>query len=337
MTEEKNGVPVAVLGGGAWGCTAADLLARNGATVRLWDIKRENLENIAKNRHPFGVPELSLHESVALEPSLADALQGARFAVVAIPSQAVGSLTKQLREALDGAAPPAVVLLSKGIDIETLRPLSDVVGDGLPDATVAVVSGPCIAREVARRMPTSVVAACDDAPCAVATRDLFTTPYLRVYTQDDILGVELGGALKNVIAIAAGIGDGLGFGENSKSALLARGLAEMTRLAVRLGAQPTTLYGLAGLGDLAVTCFSPHSRNRTFGEHLGKGRSAEEARDAVGMTVEGEPTARATLALAEREGLALPITEAVVRVCEGEWTAQQAVEELMRRELKEEF
>lgn len=324
-----------VVGAGAWGSTLADVMARAGVRVRLWDRSPEALERLRTDRRPFGVPELCLHESVVLEPSLGEAVRGAGHVIVVIPSQAIGGFAAELARVLDGAN-PVMVLASKGIDIETLLPLSEVLSRGLPSCPVAVISGPCIAREVAQRVPTSVVAACTDIDAARRVRDLVSTPSLRVYTQRDLLGVELGGALKNVIAIAAGIGDGLGFGANSKSALMARGLAEMARLAVAMGASARTVYGLAGLGDLAVTCFSPHSRNRTFGEHLGRGLAPTEARKAIGMVVEGEPTARAAQELARRHSIEMPITEAVVHLCEGSWSPREAVENLMMRELKEE-
>ncbi|MBX3729605.1 MAG: NAD(P)-dependent glycerol-3-phosphate dehydrogenase [Candidatus Sumerlaeia bacterium] len=327
---------IAVLGAGAWGSTFADLLARKGHAVTLWDIRAEALERLAHERHPFGVPELRLAESVRLQADLATAVADAEVIVFVIPSQATAELAARLSGPTAGRS-PLVVLASKGLDIPTSSPLSDVIRRALPHCRVGVVSGPCIAREVAQGVPTSVVAASDRPEDARFLRDLVATPALRAYTQHDVLGVELGGALKNVIAIAAGVGDGLGFGANTKSALLTRGLAEMSRLATALGAEGVTLFGLAGLGDLAVTCFSPHSRNRTFGEHLGRGLTPAAAREAIGMVVEGEPTARAARDLARRQGLEMPITEVVVGLCDGVLSARDAVVALMQRELKDEF
>ncbi len=330
--------PITVLGAGAWGSTLADLLARKGLAVCLWDHVPAVLEKLATERRPFGVPELDLHESVRLEADLAKAIDGAGVLLFVTPSQTIASMACRVHELLpESANRPTLLLASKGIDIETLAPLSDVLERALPDCPVAVVSGPCIAREVAQGIPTSVVAASADQDRARMIRDMVATQSLRVYTQGDLLGVELGGALKNIIAIAAGIGDGLGYGANSKSALITRGLAEMARLAGAMGAKTTTVYGLAGLGDLAVTCFSPHSRNRTFGEHLGKGLTPDKAREAIGMIVEGEPTARAALKIAERLGVEMPITEVVVGVCDGKLTGHEAEESLMQRELKDEF
>ncbi len=324
----------AVIGAGAWGATLADLLARNGHQVALWDRSGEALEALRRDRRPFGVPELELHGSVAVQDDLRTALRGSSFAVLVIPSQAISSFAPDLAAAMDDQV---VVLASKGIDAATGRILTDVLEQRLPGVHFGAVSGPCIAREVAAGVPTSVVCAAKDRDVAVRLRDAFATPGFRTYTQTDLTGVELGGALKNIIAIAAGIGDGLGFGANTKSALLARGLAEMARLAAALGARTSTIYGLAGLGDLSVTCFSPHSRNRTFGELLGTGTPPGEARSRIGMTVEGEPTARAALVLAGRHGVAMPITEAVVEVCAERMTPREAVESLMRREYKDEF
>lgn len=328
---------VAVLGAGAWGSTIADMLARKGVPVRLWDHAALSIERLRSERHPFGVPELKLHEAVTLELDLASAVMGAGVLILVVPSQAIGRLMERLAKTLGPDADCLIGLASKGIDVATLRPLSDVVEAALPNGSVGVVSGPCIAREVARGIPTSVVAAARKPEDAALLREVFGTGNLRVYTHDDVLGVELGGALKNVIAIAAGMGDGLGFGANSKAALMTRGLAEIARLAAALGANPKTIYGLSGLGDLTVTCFSPHSRNRTFGEHLGSGKTASEARHAIGMVVEGEPTAQAALRLARDNGIDMPITEIVVGICQGRLAAKDAVRKLMEREPRDEF
>lgn len=326
----------AVLGAGAWGATLADLLARKGLAVHLWDRNGDALNRLADEGAPFGVPELRLDNSVHLCHGLGEALAGASLVFVVVPSQAVAGLAARIAEALDGPE-PTVVLASKGLDLASGRLLTDAAADHLPAESLAVVSGPCIAREVARGIPTSVVAAARDMDRARRVRDAVATPALRVYTQDDVEGVEVAAALKNAVAIAAGVGDGMGFGANSKSALMARGLAEMARFVEALGGRRETTYGLAGMGDLAVTCFSPHSRNRSFGELLGKGTAPDAARDGIGMVVEGEPTAQAALALAGRHGIDAPIVEAVVRLCAGEWTARDALDALMRREMKDEF
>lgn len=323
----------AVLGAGSWGATLAAHLHKAGQSVALWcpnDAERHALE---ARRHPPGVPELQL-PPITISADLSMALLGAAAAVVVVPSQAVESLARRLAEIPH--RPALYILASKGIDMNTLRPLSEVLESHLPGSRVAVVSGPCIAREVALGVPTSVVSACNDDATARLVQHWFATPTFRVYRQHDVVGVELGGALKNVIAIAAGVGDGLGFGANSKSALLSRGLAEMQRFAVAFGGKEATIAGLAGLGDLAVTCFSPWSRNRRFGEALGRGMTPEQATEQIGETVEGVPTAFAATRIAQERGIPMPIAETVVHLVRHEWTPRQAVERLMTRELKSE-
>jgi glycerol-3-phosphate dehydrogenase (NAD(P)+) len=298
----------------------------------LWDREAGALERLAQDRHPRGVPELRLSSAIRLEPSLTTALSTAQFVFLVVPSVAVGSLAAEIRKHL--AIPVPLVLASKGLDPQRHCPLSEIIAESAPGFPCAVLSGPCIAREVAAGVPTSLVAASNHPGLAITLRDLVHSGTVRVYHQEDVIGVELGGALKNVIALAAGIGDGLGFGANSKAALLTRGLAEMTRLAVAHGADARTLYGLAGLGDLAVTCFSPHSRNRTFGELIGKGVAPAEARERVGMVVEGEPTAKAALDSAREYGVEMPITESVVAILSGLMTPKEAVAGLLARDPK---
>jgi glycerol-3-phosphate dehydrogenase (NAD(P)+) len=327
---------ITILGAGAWGCTLATLFQAKGARVVIWEHQAHKAEILREKRHPFGVEILRLDSSIVITHDLAEALNQTDLVVFVSPSQTIFNAAHQVANAL-GRPPKALLLASKGLDIERRKTLAACMEIGLPGIPLAVVSGPCIAREVAQGVPTSVVVASANSPCAEGIIELLNTPRLRCYQQSDVLGVELGGALKNVIAVAAGISDGLGFGENSKSALLTRGLAEMTRFAVALGANPLTITGLAGLGDLAVTCFSPHSRNRTFGEYLGKGHLPIEAKAKIGMTVEGEPTASAALEMAREHGLELPITECVVAVCQGKIAPAEAVHRLMTRELKAEF
>ncbi len=326
----------AILAAGAWGCTLADLLSRSGIRVRIWDPSTEALDQLRISRSPARLPELKLHDGIHFTDDLADVLRGADAAAIVAPSQAIDGLCAEIARLPGSARPGIFVLASKGIDIPSRRLLADVVLAHL-DVSVAVLSGPCIAREVARRVPTSAVIACPDDAAAAALQAAFSTPWLRIYRQADIRGVELGGALKNVIAIGAGASDGLGFGDNSKSALLCRGLAEMTRLSVALGADARTLAGLAGLGDLAVTCFSPYSRNRRFGELLAKGLVPAAAAAEVGQVVEGVPTAEAALDLARRHGIDTPIIRVVHQMCREAITPLEALESLMARGLKSEF
>ncbi|MCC5877265.1 MAG: NAD(P)-dependent glycerol-3-phosphate dehydrogenase [Candidatus Sumerlaeia bacterium] len=335
MDDFKAGAHLCVLGAGSWGATLASHLHHAGSNVRLWCHDQGELESLLKSGHPPGVPELKLPAMERATSNLAEALEGVEAAVLVVPSQVIKALCDRMRN--EGIAPPTIIIASKGIDLATLRPLSDVVTESLPGTTVAVVSGPCIAREVARGIPTSVVAACSDEELGARIQRWFASPTFRVYRQDDVLGVEYGGALKNVIAIAAGVGDGLGFGANSKSALLTRGLAEMQRFAVAMGANERTIAGLAGLGDLCVTCFSDHSRNRRFGEALGRGGTASDALKAIGETVEGVETSKAVVSLAEKHGLEVPVAEAVCNIISGVWSPTEAVGRLMGRSLKDEF
>lgn len=328
------GERIAVLGSGSWGCTLAALLANQGHTLTVWGHAAEEIDRVRAERHPPGVPELRLPE-MRLTTDLAEAVAGCGTVVLAVPSQAVRASAKLLAAICPDL--PAVVIASKGIDLETLQPLSEVVRHFLPRTAIAVVSGPCIAREVARGIPTSVVAACTDEAVARQVQEWFSSPTFRVYRQTDVLGVELAGAYKNVIAIAAGVCDGLGFGANSKSALLTRGLAEMRRFALAMGASDLTIMGLAGLGDLCVTCFSPYSRNRRFGEAIGRGALPAEVIANMGEVVEGAPTAEAVVRMAEDKEIVLPIANTVVRIISGEWTPSEAVNKLMMRELKSEF
>lgn len=327
---------ICVLGAGAWGSTLADLSARAGRDVALWDPTPETLERIAKDRTTPYVPELSIHERVRPEADFETAIRGKDAVLIVAPSQAVEGLCSRMGALAPELQPRVLVLASKGIDIPTRRLLSDVAAAHLK-SKVAVLSGPCIAREVARRIPTSVVVALEEDDTAAALQAAFSTAWFRVYRQRDVRGVELGGALKNVIAIGAGASDGLGFGDNSKAALLCRGLAEMTRLSEALGADGRTLSGLSGLGDLSVTCFSPLSRNRRFGELLAKGHSREDALTEIGQVVEGIPTSDAALELANKVGVDTPIIRVVHEMCIGKLSPRDALASLMSRELKIEF
>ncbi|MBI1291083.1 NAD(P)H-dependent glycerol-3-phosphate dehydrogenase [bacterium] len=331
----SNPARLTILGSGSWGATMAAMLARKGHEITLWGHDQAELDRLRAAGHPPGVPELRLPQSINLSSDLTDAVSGRDGMIFVVPAQAMDSVCGKL--ATIAAAPKVAVIASKGIDVRTLRPLSKVVEDGLPTTIVAVVSGPCIAREVAQGVPTSVVSASADEDTSRRVQDWMATQAFRVYRQSDVLGVEYGGALKNVIAIAAGVGDGLGFGANSKSALLTRGLAEMQRFAVAHGAQAATIAGLAGLGDLCVTCFSPHSRNRRFGEAVGRGEAPQAVIAGMGEVVEGVPTCEAVVNRAKELGIEVPIASAVHQIIHGKWTPREAVERLMTRDLKDEF
>lgn len=333
---------IAVLGSGAWGCTLAHHLSKiGGHQLTLWEHDPERKKQLEKVRHPFGIDEYKLSDDINITSDLEEVLDCCRTLLVVIPAQKIAGFVSHLEERIgqnDHTTEDYQFLLaSKGIDLEKRLPLSEFFAKSFPKNSFAVLSGPCIAKEIAQGIPTSVVVSSANRAYADLLIERFSNETMRCYYQPDVLGVELGGALKNCIAIAAGISDGLGFGENTKSALLARGLAEISRLSASMGADEQTIYGLAGLGDLAVTCFSPHSRNRTFGEKLGKGISPEDAKKEINMTVEGEMTAKAAYEIAANNEVEVPIIEAVVKVCDGVWKPGEAVKNLMNRELKTEF
>ena len=333
--------PIAVLGAGSWGTALACCLAAPradgsaGHPVRLWTLDPEHAAVLAATRRnaPF-LPMAALPAAVAPTADLAEATAGAWLWVVAVPSQAVRSLAARLAGIVP-AAPPVVVSVAKGIETGTLLTTSAVLREALPAldaARVGVLYGPSHAEEVAVGQPTSLVVAMPDAAAAARVQAAFMAPALRVYANSDVVGVEIGGSVKNVIALAAGMGDGLGLGDNAKAALVTRGLAEITRLGVALGADAHTFAGLTGLGDLVVTCFSRHSRNRGFGEKIGSGMSADAALASSAMVVEGVATTASVRALAARHGVEMPIADAVAAILAGDLTPAAAVAALMARD-----
>ena len=323
---------VSVLGAGAWGTALAKIAADNGNEVTLWARDAALLAQIAeKGENDRYLAGLSLPSFWSLESNLKEACAGREILVVAVPS-------KGFREVLSliGDFKGPVVTVTKGIEFESGLTMSGVLDSELPSATVVALSGPTIAREVAQGMPAAGVAASEELEAAKRVQELFHRPTFRVYTSPDVLGVELGGALKNVIAVAAGVVDGLGFGDNSKSALLTRGIAEIRRLGVAAGAKPDTFTGLSGLGDLTVTCFSPLSRNRTFGEALGKGGQCSQILTASRSVVEGVPTARAAHQLAARLGVETPIIDEVYLMLHEGKPVRDALQSLLGRDIKHE-
>ncbi len=328
---------IAVLGAGSWGTTLAILLSGKGFPVRLWEYRPDAAERLRRERENREfLPGIRLPDALEIHHD-AGALSGVEAAVLAIPSQ----YARSVLERLAGDVPPGAVLINaaKGIEEGSLKRPSEVVAEFLPDAVAsryAALSGPSHAEEVSRGLPTTVVAASPSLEVARRVQEIFFTPVFRVYASPDLVGVELGGALKNVIAIATGICDGLGFGDNTKGALLTRGLAEITRLGVKLGGQPRTFAGLSGMGDLIATAMSRHSRNRRLGEAIGKGMKLEEALAASKMVVEGVGTAHAAVDLARRHGVELPIAEQVRAILYDGKSATTAIRELLTRDLKAE-
>ncbi len=324
---------IAVLGGGGWGTSLASHAVRAGHAVRLW-VRREELarEILSLHQNRSHLPGISLPEALLASTDLGSVLEGAELILVVIPSE----FSRLVYRALHPLAPPGAPLVSatKGLELETLKRMTEVATEEAPGRRLAVLSGPSFAQEVARELPTALVAASSDQALAEAVQKALSTRALRVYRSDDVVGVELGGALKNVIAIAAGIVDGLGYGHNTVAALVTRGLAEITRLAVALGGRPDTLAGLAGLGDLVLTSTGGLSRNRRVGQALGAGRSLEEA--TRGLLAEGVRTTLAACALAEGAGIDMPIALAMRGVLYEGKGPRQAVDELMLRSLKRE-
>ena len=328
--------PVAVIGAGSWGTALAMQFARSGRPTRLWGHDREQLAVMARERRngrylPFG----AFPESLVVEPDLADALRGARDLLIAVPSHAFRSMLTELRPVLGDET--QLAWATKGFELPTGFLPHQVAREVLgPKRAVAVLSGPTFAREVGAGLPTAMVIASPDAAFAKALAQDLSSTNFRVYTSTDIVGVEVGGAVKNVLAVGAGLSDGLGLGANARVALITRGLAEMMRLGVALGAQRETFMGLAGLGDLVLTCTDDQSRNRRFGLQVAGGRSPAEALEAIGQVVEGYPAARALRDVAARAGVEMPLCESVYRVLYEGVPAREAVRGLMTRPIKPE-
>ena len=327
---------VAVLGAGSWGTTLANLLAGKGETVRLWAYEPEVVEAINRtHENPLFLPGVRLGANLRAFGDPREAVSGAGVILSAPPSHVTRAVVDRVREAVV----PGVLVVSatKGIENDTLALMSEVFAERLPEARFVALSGPSFAIEVCQGQPTAVVAAARDEASALAAQQLFATPTFRVYSGRDVVGVELAGALKNVIAIAAGILEGLGLGHNPRAALITRGLAEITRLGVAMGADPSTFAGLAGMGDLVLTTTGSLSRNRALGVALAQGQTLEQYRTAHRSVAEGANTSRAGVALGARMGVELPIIQKVCEVLFSGKPARDAVPELMGRELKAEL
>ncbi len=328
---------IGVLGGGSWGTALADVLARNGHGTCIWArgsaIASEIRERSTNAKY---LPGVTLAESLTATTDLQEVLDGAECVLLACPSHAVREVTEAASPHLDN---PILISAAKGIEIGTDMRMSEVIAEVLGPAIenkIVVFSGPSFANELLRRLPTAVVAAASSAESAGEVQRLFQNPYLRVYTQSDVVGVEFGGSLKNIIALAAGISDGLQLGSNARAALITRGLAEITRLAGRFGAEETTLAGLAGLGDLVLTCTGDLSRNRTVGVAIGGGRSLDDVLAEMEQVVEGVRTTKAAHELAGRLGVEMPLVEGVYSILYEGVEPREALARLMAREPKPE-
>ena len=326
---------IGVIGAGSFGTALAQTLADKGHSVRLTSVTRSHLEEMAESRENSRyLPGIKFNDNIEIAYSTEEALEGADIALFAAPAQ-------KFRSAFENAIPflednMIVVNVAKGIEVGSLMRMSEIAKLLKPDTKYVVLSGPSHAEEIARKMPTTIVVASDHMEYAVEVQDVFMTERLRVYTNDDVCGVELGGALKNIIALGAGISDGIGYGDNAKAALMTRGITEMCRLGKALGADIATFAGLTGVGDLIVTCTSMHSRNRRCGIMIGEGLKPAEAVEKVGMVVEGMTTAEAAYEIANRAGIEMPITEAIYSCIKEKITAAEAVSLLMGRDRKNE-
>ena len=326
---------VSVIGAGSWGSALAVLLANNGHEVTLWTHDPHEIEMLStKREQQEKLPGVKLPDNIAIEADLETALTDEDVVVMAVPSPVVRTVAKQMSSFVkDGQI---IVNVAKGIEDVTYKTLSDIIEEEIPNAEVCVLSGPSHAEEVGIGIPTTVVIGAKNKKTAEMLQDVFMNKVFRVYTSSDIIGIELGGALKNVIALAAGTVDGLGYGDNTKAALMTRGIAELTRLGEAMGGKPETFSGLTGVGDLIVTCTSVHSRNRKAGYLMGKGMTAEEAMKEVKMVVEGVYSAKAALGLAKKCNVAVPIVEAVNRVLFENADPKEEVSNLLLRERKQE-
>lgn len=326
---------IGIIGAGSWGTALAITLSNKGHDVKMWDHKKEHVENLrVEKENKRYLPGIKFCEKLTMEESKEETLKDADVVLFSVPAQAFRSVFKDAIQYINKEA--VVVNVAKGIEQKTLLRMSQVAKEIAPDMKYAVLSGPSHAEEVGKMLPTTVAIASENIEVAKYIQDVFITDRFRTYIQDDVIGVELGGALKNIIALGAGISDGMGFGDNAKAALMTRGLTEIARLGIQLGAKQETFAGLTGVGDLIVTCTSMHSRNRRCGIMIGEGMSPKEATEKVGMVVEGMFTTEAAYELAKKAGVEMPITENIYKVIKGEADARSSVEELMGRERKHE-
>ena len=327
---------VSILGAGSWGTAISVLLSGNGHDVMIWSVDKDELKMLDEEReHKTKLPGVKISDDIRLTNDAKEAVDFAELIVMVVPSPFVRSTAKTIAPYVREGQ--LIVNASKGIEESTLMVLTDVILDEIPKAKVAVISGPSHAEEVGKKMPTTVVAGAENKEDALLVQDVFMSDYFRVYTSPDVLGIELGGSLKNVIALAAGIADGLGYGDNAKAAIITRGIAEIKKLGVAMGGDAETFGGLSGIGDLIVTCSSIHSRNRMAGYYMGQGMSYKEAMDKVKMVVEGVYSAKAALALSEKYNVEMPIVRMINNMLFGDLKAEDAGKLLLTRNRTSEY
>jgi glycerol-3-phosphate dehydrogenase (NAD(P)+) len=334
-----NKISIGAVGAGSWGTALANLLAEKGYGIDLWVYEPEIRKQIEQEHcNPIFLPGIALSANLHPTNDLATAVSGKDLVLIVVPSHVVRQTAAKMRDLI--TAETLVVSASKGIENETLLTMSGVLAETLPAMSkdrFAVLSGPSFAREVALRVPTVVTVAASHEETAAQVQQVFATPYFRVYTNDDIIGVELGGSVKNVIAIAAGVIDGLGLGLNTRAALITRGLTEMRRLGLKLGAKPRTFTGLAGIGDLILTCTGDLSRNHTIGKQIGQGRKLKDLLAQMRMVAEGVRTAQSVFNLSNRLEVEMPICHAIYHILYDDLSPREALFQLMTRDLKQEM
>ena len=332
----ENKLYITVLGDGGWGTTLAVLLTGKGFNVTIWGAFAENIESMNESRlNQKFLPGIKIPKEVNLTSDLKSAVQNKDIIILAVPSQYMRSVLKKLKT-LDYPRRAIYLSVAKGIEMGTLKRISEVIRSELGNVKLAVLSGPTIACEIARGIPAVAVIASHNLKVRNYLQSIFMTERFRIYTNADVIGVELGGSLKNIIAIACGVSDGLGFGANTKAAILARGLAEITRLGVAMGAKASTFSGISGLGDLVTTCISPHSRNRFVGEKIGKGKTMQQIISHMQMVAEGVPTAKSARSLSLKYKVDMPIVKEVCNVLYKNKDAFRAFKDLMARKSKKE-
>lgn len=325
---------ITFLGGGSFGTALATLLAKKGNRVSIWDRDASVVKDINENRkNSRYMKELVIPENITAHLSMEEALVGADYVIVSVPSHVVRSLCEKAKAFIPKKA--IIISIAKGIEEGSLKRISEIIEEELGNPVV-ILSGPSHAEEVAIEIPTTVVVSSRDMKYAEIAQDLFMTPNFRVYTNEDLIGVEIGGAVKNIIALAAGVSDGLGYGDNTKAALMTRGMSEIIRIGIKMGGNHETFSGLTGMGDLIVTCTSMHSRNRRAGILIGKGKTMEEAVEEIGMVVEGIKACKAFYQLKEREGVSMPITDVLYNVLFNNMNPINGVADLMLRDKKSE-
>ena len=327
---------VAVLGGGSWGTALSVLLSKNGVDTGIWIRSGEQFEAMSNKReNPKYLPGIKLPKQLRISNDIDAIIDGSNIVVLAVPTHSVRGLLELLEGKINRSQ--VIVNVAKGIENNSKKRISEIVNEYFPENDFVALSGPSHAEEVALDIPTTLVSASRNKDVAEYIQDVFSCPTLRVYTNPDVIGVELGGALKNIIALGAGISDGLGYGDNTKAALMTRGIYEMSKLGVALGADPDTFSGLSGIGDLIVTCTSMHSRNRRAGILIGKGLSMEKAAEEIGMVVEGIKTTKSTYELAGDIGVDMPITKELYNVLYSGADVRESVGKLMGRSMKHEM